>query len=181
MRNSAPSGGGSGSRRKPVRVTHPVLFWVCCDSLVQVLTHYDGRRTAECEDKPDHPICWRCQAEYPRKLENWLAVQDERVRNRPTLLHITANGIETGVKLWEHNGDLYGRLIRVARRNNVWNGPMTVTEVTTQDSVRLAPPVDVLARLRKMWAAPSRPTSNDNPECDRQYAYGWPLKEGGAS
>lgn len=164
-RNSREHGGQSPSPFKsgPVRVIHPLKLWLVCTDYAEVVTHWNGVRTLECVGHYTGEVCAHCMAEFPRNLEYWVAVQDERRSHKPRLLKLTPGAIESCPDLTFRRGDLWGRVLKVWRTGNRWNGPMEANLENVENVPALADPVDVLKRLRKMWAAPTRFHSSTTP------------------
>lgn len=145
----------------PIRITGPVKLWIVCDAFAEVTVHWDGRRSSQCCIPPGQSLCPGCVAEYPRKVQYWLAVQDHRITHRPRLLMLTPGAIESCKELVERQGDLWGRLLSVWRKESRPNAPMGCRIVENDSLPALADPVDVLDRLRRMWSAPDRHNADD--------------------
>ena len=157
-RNLREHGGQGPSPFKsgPVRVTHPLKLWLVCTDYAEVVTHWNGKRTLECVGHFTGDVCTACMAEFPKNLEYWVAVQDDRRTYKPRLLKLTPGAIESCPDLTFRRGDLWGRLLEVWRTGNPRNGPMNASLKNVEHVPSLADPVDVMKRLRRMWSSPGR-------------------------
>lgn len=142
--------------RKPLRVTGYVDVWIVSPSVTRVVTHWTGSRTVRCDLDAGRAVCNWCVAEFVKKLEHWIMVQDYRVRARPVLCHLTPRVIENCRALSEHDGDLWGRQAQLWRETGRPNGPLAMVLKATRDLPSLCPPVDALPVLLRLWSAPTK-------------------------
>lgn len=145
--------------RPPIRATRPHLplmrapkgaLWkiaITCWEILQVETHFMGRRTLPCVDED----CPGCRDQKPRRYEAYLSGVLAGVQKH-ILVALTpraANDLLTGVI---PPNQLRGHIIILRRTGTRPNGPLSI-EVTEEmlDANRLPPAPDLLAQMLDIW------------------------------
>lgn len=165
-------------QRQPLIVTGLVRVWIVSADLTTVHTHWTGRRCLPCRIRTLHEReCPHCVANEARRVQHWLTVQDEAVRREPVLVQLTPHTLTYCPAIGESDGALWGRLLKLWRRDGRINSALNAALVPTVEPPALwdAPPT--LSVLLRMWGAPLsgdvapgqprvfRPDTLEGPDC----------------
>lgn len=134
------------------QVMHRVV--ILSRQIEQIWTHHIDGRTRPCTGESG-----KCRYDHEKtslRWQGWFCVQRVNVHEQ-RLMWITPTAVDSEPRLIQPGLVLRGMQLEVGRLHDSGNSPIWCKLNTDTDMARLAPDVDVLVQVHRMFDAPPRP------------------------